>query len=517
MLSSCRNNWSLAVLCAAIFTLGVILRAEEPLPITTTQSALSVLKPTDPGTAAPLDSKAVDQAMDTKGDAKGDEKGDAKSDQLFTFHHHPSEGGEQLWNFHMQNTDIVQADPGFHAKYSGVNSLKSKGELQETVTLDLFGGVRLWHGAEIHADGLMWQGFGLSKSFGIEDFPNGDAFKAGTEVPNFSFARMFVRQTIGLGGEQEDIPDDQLTLPGKQDISRLTFTFGRFTPEDIVDNNAYAHDQHAQFMSWGLMANPTFDYGQDTIGFTTGLAAELNQKNWSLRYTFFQMPRDKNGYTADDQIFTYPQRGEVGPFSKSWAMAAEFERRYNVGTHPGAIRFMPWLDEAHFASYDAATAILFANGPKASVEPARAYRHKYGFGLSWDQEIVKNIGVFARLGWNDGHNESWTFTDLNSSASLGVSVKGAAWKRPDDTVGFAGMVGGASRNNQKFLEAGGAELLDGDGKLSYRPEKALETYYDFKLWKSFHGTLDYQFVADPAFNRDRGPVSIFGARLHWGF
>jgi high affinity Mn2+ porin len=158
-----------------------------------------------------------------------------------------------------------------------------------------------------------------------------------------------------------------------------------------------------------------------------------------------------------------------------------------------------------------------ADGPKASIEPARAFRYKYGFGLNWEQEIAKNIGVFARLGWNDGHNESWTFTDLNSSASAGVSVKGAAWNRPNDTVGFAGMVGGASRNAQKFLEAGGADLLDGDGKLSYRPEKALETYYDFKLWKSFHGTLDYQFVADPAFNRDRGPVSIFGARLHWGF
>ena len=120
----------------------------------------------------------------------------------------------QTWNLHFQNTDIVQGDFGFPAKYSGPNSLNSHGEAQETVTADLFAGVRLWPGAEAHLDGLMWQGFGFSQTFGIEAFPNGDAYKAGTEAPNFTFARLFIRQTIGLGGEQEDAPDDQLTLAG---------------------------------------------------------------------------------------------------------------------------------------------------------------------------------------------------------------------------------------------------------------------------------------------------------------
>ena len=142
-------------------------------------------------------------------------------------------GPDQIWNWHVQNTDIEQGDWGFPAKYSGPHSLKSKGEQQETVTLDLFAGVRLWRGAEAHVDGLAWQGFGLSKTFGIEDFPNGDAYKIGTETPYLMFARLFIRQTIGLGGQQEDVSDDQLTLAGKEDISRLTFTIGRFTPLDI--------------------------------------------------------------------------------------------------------------------------------------------------------------------------------------------------------------------------------------------------------------------------------------------
>jgi high affinity Mn2+ porin len=429
----------------------------------------------------------------------------------------PANGQEQRWNFHVQNTDIVQGDPSFPAKYSGAGSLNSKGEIQETVTLDLFAGMRLWRGAEVHIDGLMWQGFGLSQTHGIEAFPNGDAFKAGTEIPNYIVARLFIRQTIGLGGEQEDVPDSQLALAGKQDISRLTITLGRFTPTDIVDHNTYAQDPHTQFMNWATMGNLAWDYGQDTIGFTTGLALELNQPKWALRYGFFQMPGEKNGYTSEDQFLKWPAEGADGPFLKSWAMMTEFERRYSVNGHPGAIRFQAWLNEADMASYDAATAILKADGPGADISAARAYRYKYGFGLNWEQEVSKDAGLFSRLGWNDGHNESWTYSDANWSASLGLSVKGEAWRRPDDGFGLVGIVSGASRDNQKFLEAGGVDLTDGDGALSYCPEKVVEVYYNLQIWKTIHATLDYQFVTDPAFNRDRGPVSIFGARLHWEF
>ncbi len=429
----------------------------------------------------------------------------------------PEEASEQAWNWHVQNTDIVQGDPGFPAKYSGPNSLNSQGEVQETVTLDLYAGVRLWHGAEAHIDGLMWQGFGLSKTFGVEAFPNGDGYKAGTETPDVMVARLFIRQTIGLGGEQEDVPDGALTLAGKQDVSRVTFTLGRFSPLDICDNNTYASDPHTQFMNWAMMGNLTWDYGQDTVGYTTGFAVELNQPKWALRYGFFQMPRDKNGFTGDDRFLKWPSGGAYGTFLRAWAMAAEFERRYSINAHPGAIRFLAWLDEADFASYQAAIPILEANGPGADISAARAYRYKYGFGLNWEQEIARNIGLFSRLGWNDGHEETWTFTDADYSGSLGLSVKGEAWRRPDDTFGLAGIVSGASRANQQFLEAGGLDILDGDGALNYGLEKVLETYYDFKIWKTLHGALDYQFITDPAFNRARGPVSVLGARLHWSF
>ena len=432
----------------------------------------------------------------------------------------------QKWNIHFQNTVIVQGDHGFSAKYSGPNSLNSKGEIQSTVTLDLYAGVRLWRGAEAHMDFLVWQGFGLTQTFGIEAFPNGDAYKAGTKSPNFSFARLFIRQTIGLGGEQEDVPDDQLSLAGKEDISRLTFTIGRLSPLDICDNNTYAHDQHIQFMNWAMMGNLTWDYGQNTIGYTTGVAIELNQPKWSLRYGFFQMPRDKNGFTGDDQYLTWPHRGAYGPFLRAWGMMAEFERRYTIKSHPGVIRFLTWLDDANFASYRLATSLLLANPPSPKVgqgsgvtipDSARAFHHKYGFGINWEQEVSRNVGLFSRLGWTDGHYDTFTFTDADWSASLGVSVMGEIWHRHGDTWGLAIIISGASSNNQQFLKAGGTDMLDGDGTLNYSPEKVVETYYDFHIWKTVHATLDYQFVTNPAFNRDRGPVSIYGVRIHWGF
>jgi len=428
----------------------------------------------------------------------------------------PTNAPMQNWNCHVQNTDIVQGYPGFPSKYSGPNSLPSGGQTRETISLDLMAGVRLWHGAEAHIDGLMWQGYGLAQTEGVEGFPNGEAVKLGTEIPNGTIARLFIRQTIGFGGEQEDVPDDQLTLAGKQDISRLTLTIGRFSAKDIFDNNAYANDPRTQFMNWALTANATWDYPMDTVGYVTGLAVELNQPKWTLRYGFFQMPRFENGFTAEDQLFKWPydSQAQDGPFLRAWGMVTEFEHRYTINDHPGAIRFLAYLNEADMGSYR--EAIDNPTRP-ADIAAMRDYRYKYGFGLNWEQEIVKNVGIFSRLGWNDGKSEAWTFTDINYSGSLGVSVKGTAWQRPDDTFGLAGVLNGISKVQQEFLAAGGTGILAGDGNLNYGWEKILETYYDFQIWKTIHATVDYQFITDAAFNRDRGPVSVCGARIHWEF
>jgi high affinity Mn2+ porin len=227
-----------------------------------------------------------------------------------------------------------------------------------------------------------------------------------------------------------------------------------------------------------------------------------------------------NSLTGDDKFLLWSPNGAAGggaygPFLHDWGMMAEFERRYGVNAHPGVIRFMPWLNEARMISNHAANSILRANGAGTDISAAQGYRFKYGFGLNWEQEVAKNVGLFSRLGWNDGNEQGWAYTDVNWTVSLGVSVKGETWRRPDDTFGLAGIVSGASRSNQQFLNAGGLGILAGDGALTYGSEKVLETYYDLPIWGTVHAAVDYQFISNPAFNRDRGPVSVFGGRLHW--
>jgi high affinity Mn2+ porin len=425
---------------------------------------------------------------------------------------------QQNWNFHMQNTDIVQSYPGFSSQYSGPNSLPSGGETRETVSLDLMAGVRLWQGAEAHIDGMMWQGYGVNNTLGVEGFPNGEAFRLGTGNPNGAITRLFIRQTIGLGGEQEDVPDDELTLAGKQDISRITITVGRFSAKDIFDNSAYANDPRTQFMNWALMANEAWDYPADAIGYTTGIAVELNQPHWTLRYGFFQVPRYANSLTAEDRIFKWPydNSAQDGPLLDTWATVTEFERRYAIKDHPGVIRFLAYLNRANMGSYQDAVDNATSTSP-ADITASAAYRYKYGFGLNFEQEIVKNLGAFSRLGWSDGQIQAWMFSDVDYTATAGISVNGEAWHRPGDTFGLAGVANGISNVHQEFFEAGGTGILAGDGNLDYGWEKILETYYDCQIWKTIHAALDYQFIDNPAFNTARGPVSVFGARLHWEF
>jgi high affinity Mn2+ porin len=409
---------------------------------------------------------------------------------------------QQNWNWHIQNTDVVQGDPGFAAKYSGPNSLNDKSEVQETISLDLSAGIRLWHGAEAHVDGLAWQGFGLSRTLGVEGFPNGEAYRLGTDVPKATFARLFVRQTIGLGGQQETVQDDPLHLRDQHDVSRLTLTLGKMSAKDIFDNNAYANDPRTQFMNWALVANEAWDYPADSLGYMTGFATELNEPHWALRYGFFQMPHVSNGLHPDTH------------YLEVWGMVTEFERRYRANGHPGVIRFLGYLNRAHMGSYQAA---LDSPVRPADIEATRADRYKYGFGLNVEQEVARNVGIFSRVGWSDGENEAWAFADVDRTATLGVSVKGEPWGRAYDTFGLAGGMNAISRVHQEFLAAGGTGILAGDGALNYGWEKLIETYYDFQIWKTIHGTLNYQFVNNPAYNRDRGPVSILGARLHWEF
>jgi high affinity Mn2+ porin len=414
----------------------------------------------------------------------------------------PASAKEPLWNYHMEATYVGDWHPSFPAQYSGGQSLDNHSATAETVDFDLFLGARLWRGAEFHVDGLFWQGFGFNHTLGIEAFPNAEAYKVGAEAGNVTPARVFLRQTIGLGGDQEPVADDALHLGGQQDVSRITLTVGQISVLDIFDQNSYAGDPTTQFLNWALVGNEAWDYPANSMGYITGVAAELNQRNWTARYGFFQMPQRANGMAEDPA------------FLRAWGMVTELERRFAIRSHPGAVRFLACLNRADMGNFAAANDN--ATRP-ADIIDTRQYRLKYGFALNAEYELIKGIGAFTRLGWNDGQSENWAYADVSKSGSAGVSINGDFWHRPNDTVGLAGVINGISRVQQDYFANGGQGILAGDGALSYGLEKTLETYYKFQIWKSFNLTADYQYVINPAYNAARGPVSIASMRLHWDF
>jgi high affinity Mn2+ porin len=408
----------------------------------------------------------------------------------------------QTWNLHFQSTVGTQGYASFPAAYSGANSLTPGGQIKDTISVDVMGGVRLWHGGEFFGDIVVWQGYGLSNTLGMAGFPNGEAFRIGRTYPDASLCRAFLRQTIGLGGEKEAADDGPTDLRGTQDVRRLTFTAGHLNAKDFFDTNAYANDSRTQFMNWSLMANDAWDYPANTIGFTNGVVAELNTRAWTERLGIFQVSEVANGLRMDWNL------------THAWSAVAEVERRYSPRGHAGAIRLLAYDTRAHMGNYQETL-----NNPELdeNIELDAAYRYKYGFGINLEQEIRKNLGVFMRLGWSDGKNQTYEFTDVDRTASGGLSLKGARWGRPEDTVGVAGVVNGISAAHRQYLAAGGLGITVGDGALDYGLERIVEAYYGWKIAKHYQLTGDYQFAPDPAYNHARGPVNIFALRFHTEF
>ncbi|MGB9114895.1 carbohydrate porin [Bradyrhizobium sp.] len=409
------------------------------------------------------------------------------------------------WNVHAQTTFLPQGYPAFRSPYSGANSLPGGGQLQETWTTTAFLGVRLWRGAEFYFNPELAQGFGLDGTLGIAGFPNGEAQKAGAAFPKIRPQRYYIKQTFGLGGEQEDVADGPNQLAGKRDIDRVTLIVGRFAVGDFFDNNAYAHDPRADFMNWALWESAAYDFPADLPGYTRGAVVELNRKDWAVRAAVVEVPSAPNS-----DVLTFKTGGVV----------TEFEERHTILDQPGKLRLGGFANSGNTGNYREALAIEAAD-PMLDINAVmRSIQHtnlKYGFYANLEQQIAKDVGLFARASWNDGQNQILSFTDIDRSLAAGLSIKGSYWGRPNDTIGIGGAVNGLSAANRDFLAAGGIGLLIGDGRLNYRPEQILETYYAYSLNKNVTLTADYQLVINPAYNADRGPVSIFSGRLHGEF
>jgi high affinity Mn2+ porin len=406
------------------------------------------------------------------------------------------------WEIHGQTTFLPQGYPAFHAPYSGPNSLTPAPQTQETWSNSLYLNARLWEGGEVYYNPELLQGFGLNDTVGVAGFPSGEAQKSNFPFPHYNTSRLFVRQTFGFGGEQEELASGPVQLAGKADISRLTLQAGKFSVIDIFDGNSYAKDSRKDFMNWSIWAPGAFDYAADKLGLSYGVTAELNQKQWALRAGYFLMDAVSNSNNFDTKLF---QRGEY---------VVELETRYSLFSLPGKLRTIAWLNSAFSGSY---RETLDNPALNLDIAQTRTGRIKYGYVINLEQALTDEVGLFGRWSWNDGKTEIMAFTDIDASLSLGASIKGTRWGRPDDVIGLGGAINALSRDHRDFIAAGGLGPLIGDGRLNYRRERILETYYAFALNKALTLTADYQFVTNPAYNADRGPVSIFSGRLHGEF
>ena len=406
------------------------------------------------------------------------------------------------WEIHGQVTYLPQGYPAFRALYTGENSLTPARQAQATWSNSLFLNMRLWEGGEVYYNPELLQGFGLNDTVGVAGFTNGEAQKSNFPYPHYNTSRLFLRQTFGFGGEQEELASGPTQLGGKVDVSRLTVQAGKFAVLDIFDGNAYAKDTRKDFINWSMWAPGAFDYSADKVGLTYGATAEFNQKNWALRSGYFLMQSVSNSNSFDTKVF---ERGTY---------VLELETRYQLFSQPGKLRTIAWLNSANSGSYRDTL-----NNPafNLDISQTRRGRTKYGYVVNVEQALADDFGLFGRWSWNDGKTEIMAFTDIDSSLSMGASIKGAKWGRPDDVIGIGGAINSLSRDHRDFIAAGGLGILIGDGALNYRRERIFETYYAYALTKAFTVTADYQFITNPAYNADRGPVHVFSGRLHGEF
>jgi high affinity Mn2+ porin len=436
------------------------------------------------------DSKSEDAAKDN-----GKEKDDKKDDD--------EKKDDPVWfSGHAQATMVTQAHNIFPSPYVGANSLLPNEHSATSETSTLFLAARLWDQGILVFNPEIAGGTGFSSTMGVAGFPNGEITRVGVATPTPYIARLYYQQTIGFGGEQEKVEDGPNLIAGKRDVDRLTITIGKLSATDIVDDNRYSHDPRSQFLNWSLMFNGAWDYPANVRGYTFGVAIDRNIQDWAFRYGVFAEPAIANGAPLDPN------------FLQANGNVAEIERRFQINDHPGKLRFLAYLNNAHMGDYEEALALMPVN---PVVADTRAYRIKYGLGLNFEQEITENLGMFSRIGWNDGHTETWAFTEIDRTASLGFVMDGACWCRPYDRVGLAGVVNGLSQEHRDYLAAGGLGFIIGDGKLNYGYEQIVETYYSFAFTKNIFTTADFQEIVNPAYNRDRGPVAVGSVRVHIEF
>lgn len=424
---------------------------------------------------------------------------------------------------HFQLTTIDQWHGSFHSPYVGPASLLPNPEEAMSLTTTVFTITRLWKNAYFFFDPEISGGKGFSGASGIAGFPNGEIYRVGSPAPQPYIARAYLQQIIPLPGyKYEHLPvTDSITpltdndnvenqLPKNIPDKRLVFIIGKYSLADFFDENVYSHDPRHTFLNWALMDNGAWDYPANTRGYTYSALAEYDNNGYAVRMSAALEPTYANGPVLDWHI------------NKTMGYTFEADRHFEINNHEAEIGLLLYENIDRGGNYEQAIALKNSGRDTTlNVSHLTAYsgNKKYGGGLSFTLALTKKLGILARAGWNDGHTATWTFTEIDQTAALGILINHLLFRKIRNTFGLAILVNGISPEHRDFLNNGGIDYIIGDGKLThYATENILETYYNVAVTRNIALMLDYQYVQNPAYNADRGPVPyIISGRVHVAF
>ena len=444
-------------------------------------------------------SPASEQASETPSSEQSAETPDIKAESIF-----PHFKNGPFWISGQMNF-IFQTHPDFPAEYTGKNSLLPRYEKATSRVLTLFTGVRLNHSTEVLVDVEETGGAGLSQSLGIAGFPNLDVVRNPQISKAPYLARVMVDKVFSFSKDEVESDRGPLSLFDQLPVRRLEVRAGKFGMVDFFDQNSVGSDSHLQFTNWSIDDNGAYDYAADTRGYTWGVVADYEDRNWGLRFAEALMPKVANGIDFEWNLH------------KAHAENVEFEMRHGlIPKKSGVIRLLGFSNHANMGVYRDAVA-LFEEGaitaPDITAHPWHTTQ-KYGFGANLEQSLTSNLVAFGRWGWNNGRTESFVYTEIDSTFVEGLGLYGARWHRKEDRAGIAFASNAISKDHQSYLAHGGYGFIIGDGALNYGRENILETYYTAHVWRGIYVAPGLQHVVNPGYNKDRGPVIIPTFRLH---
>lgn len=417
-------------------------------------------------------------------------------------------GQKSFWNrfwLSGQANFISQQHGDFYAAYTGPNSFRNTSQDAISRVLTLYTGFQVTKNLEILVDVESAGGRGLSDALGIAGYTNVDVVRNPQLGAAPYLARGMLHWIIPLSRDREESTRSPLSLFSTLPVRRLELRAGKMSAADFLDVNTIGSDSHTQFMNWAAVNNAAYDYAADTRGYTYGLFLEYDDRWGALRLAEMLMPTVANGITLDWDL------ARAGGTNLELELHPRLLKR-----SPTVVRFLGYANRANMGNYrEAIEGYLTGQTQKPDIIAYRAQgRIKYGFGLNAEQFLTRDWGVYGRLGWNDGRNESFVYTEADRSASLGTMLYGTRWHRPADKLGAAFLVDAISGDHAHYLQLGGLGFILGDGGLSYGLEKIFETFYTAHVWGGVSAALDWQHVTDPGYNLVRGPVSILSFRLH---